>query len=163
VSTQGTKPDAFLEVTVQQRDAGKLAAGLHRLLLSCTAGECSLEKLNLNQCVDAGNGVPVFVPTVEYTSTRDGRLSVSHEGRTFVVRESGTDIGGSYVNTFRFEYAPPARQARAITQLVGFSGAFLKNSSILGKVISVEYVPLPKAFQAVRLDCAVSLPGVSGR
>jgi hypothetical protein len=79
-----------------------------------------------------------------------------------VVRESGTDLGGDYVNNLRFEYATPA-VGRAANELLSFSGGFVKNSSLLGKVITIDYVPLVRAFLVIALDCGVLLPGVRAK
>lgn len=151
-------PDVVLDVTVQQREQGKLERGFHAMELRCFDGRCSLTSISLNQCGQSGEGKPVFYPKVQRSSTSEGNLSVVREGRTLAVRESGADLGGDYVNNFRFEYAPPAA-ARAATELVGFSGGFVKNSTLLGKVVTIEYVPLSKPFQVVALDCGVLLPG----
>jgi hypothetical protein len=152
-------PDVVLEVTVQQREDGKLDRGLHVLKLVCFDSRCSLTTVSLNQCHQSGEGKPAFAPVVERSSTSEGNLSVTREGRTLVVRESGADLGGDYVNNFRFEYALPA-SGLAATKLVSFSGGFVKNSVLLKKVITIEYVPLPRPFQVVALDCGVLLPGL---
>jgi hypothetical protein len=155
-------PDVALEVTVRQREQGKVERGLHVLELKCFDGRCALTSISLNQCAESGEGKPAFYPKVQRSSTSDGNLVVSNEGRTLIVRETGSDLGGDYVNNFRFEYALPA-SGRSATELLGFSGGFVKDSAILGKVIAIEYVPLPKAFQVLPLDCGALLPGVGGK
>lgn len=155
-------PDAVLEVTVRQKEQGKVERGLHVLELKCFEGRCALTSISLNQCAESGEGKAAFYPKVQRSSTADGNLVVSNEGRTLIVREAGSDLGGDYVNNFRFEYALPATGQPA-TQLLGFSGGFVKNSAILGKVITIEYVPLPKAIQVLPLDCGALLPGVVGK
>lgn len=57
---------------------------------------------------------------------------------------------------FRFH---PVAKGEVATTLKGFSGAFVKNSVILNRVLTVEYVPLPKEYQVVNLDCGIRLPG----
>jgi hypothetical protein len=151
-------PDAHLEVTIQQKEDGKLARGFHLLELSCWDGQCSLQVLTLNQCIQLSDET-AFYPKVQHWSTQDRNLTVHNEGNTLVVEVRGSDVGGDYVTSYRFEYDPPAKGTPA-TRLVGFSGAFVKNSIVLKKVITVEYVPLPKASQIVTLDCGVMLPGV---
>lgn len=76
-----------------------------------------------------------------------------------MVQETGSDTFGEYVNNFRFEYQTVTRGDVA-NRLVGFSGGNIKNSGLLKKVITMEYVPLQKADQIIRLDCDVLLPGV---
>ena len=76
-----------------------------------------------------------------------------------MVQETGSDIGGEYTNNVRFDYAPP-RESGIASRLVGFSGGYVKNSVILRKTLTVQYVPLPNANQVVNLACGVLLPGV---
>lgn len=158
-SAQTAVPDAHLEVTVQQREEGKIDRGLHLLDLSCWNRHCSLTSVSLNQCAESGEGKPAFYPKVQRSSTLEGKLAVQNVGNALIVRETGSDIGGDYVNNFRFEYEPPPK-GRAVSRLVGFSGGFVKSSAILKKVLTIEYVPLGKRNQVVTLDCGVLLPGV---
>jgi hypothetical protein len=152
-------PDANLRVAVQQRDEGKLSKGLHLLELSCTGGQCSLSTVSLNQCMELSPGKKAFYPKAQYSATWMGNLKVRNTGKTFVVEETGFDIAGSYVNNFQFDYAA-AGKGNVVYRLIGFSGACLKNSAILKKVITIEYVPLPKDYQIIELDCGVQLPGI---
>lgn len=158
-TAQTAVPDAHLEVTVQQREDGRLARGLHLLVLSCWHRQCSLTSVTLNQCGESGEGKRAFYPKVQRSSTPEGNLSVWNAGNTLVVKETGADVGGDYVTNLRFEYESPPKGGIA-TRLVGFSGGFVKNSMILKKVLTIEFVPLPKRYQVVTLDCGVLLPGV---
>ena len=157
-NAQPSIPDLHLEVTVQQREEGKLDNGLHLLELSCWDRQCSLTSLSLNQCGETGEGKPAFFPKVERSSTSEGNLSVRAAGNTLVVKETGSDIGRDYVKNFRCEYEVP-QKGRATTRLRGFSGGLVKNSAILQKVLTIEYVPLPRRYQVLTLDCGVLLPG----
>lgn len=87
-------PNANLRVTVQQREDGKLDAGLHVIELFCWDSACSLSSVSLNQCGESGSGKRAFYPKVQYSTTRDGTLKVWNEGSTLVVQETGSDIGG---------------------------------------------------------------------
>ena len=146
-------------MTVQQKEDGKLNAGLHVLELFCWDRACSLSSVSLNQCRESGSGKRAFYPKVQYSSTRDGSLKVWNEGNTLVVQETGSDIGGEYTNNFRFDYEQP-RESGIASRLVGFSGGYVKNSVILRKTLTVQYVPLPNMNQVVNLDCGVLLPGL---
>lgn len=152
-------PNATLRVTVQQKEEGKLEKGFHILEFFCWDGQCSLTSLSLNQCGQSGEGKPAFYPKVQRSSTREGNLSVRNEGGTFVVQETGSDVGGDYVNNFRFTYKPVTDSGIA-SRLIGFSGGFVKNSVALQKVLTIEYVPLPQTNQVRQLDCGVLLPGI---
>ncbi len=152
-------PNADLRVAVQQKESGKLDGGLHLLELFCWDGRCSLTSVSLNQCGESGDGKPAFYPKARRAATADGTLSVQAVGNTIIATEVGSDIGGDYTTTLRFEYAPPRADGVA-RRLVGFSGGFVKNSAILQKVLTVEYVALSKRSQVVSFDCGVLLPGV---
>lgn len=152
-------PNAHLRVTVQQKEDGKLNKGLHVLELSCWEGNCSLTCVSLNQCFKSGSGKQAFYPKVQYSSTWMGSLKVRNEGNSLVVQETGSDILGDYVNNLRFDYEPVDKD-KIINRLIGFSGGYVKNSTILKKVITTDYIPLSKANQVVELDCGVLLPGI---
>ncbi len=155
-------PDALLRVAVQQRQDGKLDRAYHLLELACYQGLCILTSVSLNQCRDAGLGKEGFPPIFQRTSTREGNLRVQFDGNAFIVEETGMDIGGSYVNNFRFGVGP-LKQGGIAGELANFSGAFVKQSIVLKRVITVEYVPLPRGWQVVKLDCGVLLPGLERR
>ena len=152
-------PNASLKVTVQQKENGKVSKGFHILELSCWEGKCSLSSVSLNQCFDFGSGEKAFFPKVQYSATWLGNLKVKNEGKTLVVQETGSDAFGEYVNNLRFDYQAVRKEDVAI-RLVGFSGGYVKNSGLLKKVITMEYVPLQKGDQVMKLDCDVLLPGV---
>jgi len=155
----GSIPNANLRVTVQQREDGKINKGFHVLELFCWDGNCSLSSVSLNQCGESGSGKQAFYPKVQYSSTSIGNLKVSNEGNSIVVQETGSDRGGDYVTNLRFDYEPTGKD-NIVTRLTGFSGGYVKNSTILKKVLTTDYVPLPKANQVMKLDCGVLLPGI---
>ena len=152
-------PNASLRVTVQQKNEGKLSRGFHVFELSCYEGQCSLSSVSLNQCQESGSGKKGFYPRVQYSATWTDNLKVRNEGKSLIVQETGFDLFGDYVNNFRFDYAPPGKN-EIIDRLIGFSGGYVKNSTLLKKVLTTDYVPLPKANQVLKLDCDVLLPGV---
>jgi hypothetical protein len=152
-------PNASLSVTVQQKDEGKVDPGLHVLELICWKGACSLSTVSLNRCGKSGSGKSAFYPKVQYSATSAKSLRVHREGNTLVVQEIGADAGGDYVNNLRFTYEQPREEGMA-TRLIGFSGGFVKNSLILQRTLTIQYIPLPQAHQVVSLDCGVLLPGL---
>lgn len=155
-------PNARLRVTVQQKEEGKIQKGFHILELSCWEGNCSLSSVSLNQCGESGSGKQAFYPRVQYSAMWMGNLKVKNEGKTLVVQETGSDMFGDYVNNLRFDYESAGR-GEIVNRLVGFNGGYVKNSTILKKVLTTEYVPLKKANQVIKLDCDVLLPGVDKR
>lgn len=155
-------PNAYLRVTVQQREDGKIDKSFHVLELSCWDGNCSLSTVSLNRCFESSSGKQAFYPVIQYSSTGIGNLKVRNEGNSIVVQETGSDIGGDYVTNLRFDYETTGKD-KAVTRLTGFSGGYVKNSVILKKVLTTDYVPLPKANQVMELDCGVLLPGIDKR
>ena len=159
VSSSDGIPNANLRVTVQQREDGKINKGFHVLELSCWDGNCSLSSVSINQCGEFGSSKQAFYPKAQYSSTALGNLKVRNEGKSLVVQETGFDTFGDYVATLRFDYEPAGKD-KIVIRLIGFSGGYVKNSTLLEKVLSTEYVPLPEAHQVMKLDCDVLLPGV---
>ena len=152
-------PNAELSVTFQQKEEGKIINGFHILKLSCWDGNCSLSSVSLNQCMESGSGEKAFYPKVQYSTTRMGNLKVRNQGNSLVVQETGTDIGGDYVMNLRFDYKAAGKD-KIVNHLIGFSGGYVKNSILLNKVITTDYVPLLKSWQVMKLDCGVLLPGI---
>jgi len=152
-------PDSRLRVTVQQKVDGKIINGFHVLELSCLDGKCSLSSVSLNQCSESAFGKQAFYPAFQYASTAIGNLKAKNQGNTIVVQETGSDMIGDYVKNMRFEYAP-AGEDRIVTRLTGFSGGYVKNAPGLKKVFALDYVPLPKTSQIMKLDCDALLPGI---
>lgn len=153
-------PNARLRVTVQQRDEGKISKEFHVLELSCWDGNCSLTSVTLNRCWESVYGQKVFYPSVQYSATWMGNLKVKNEGKSLIVQETGSDMFGDYVVNLRFDYESTGKGEIA-NRLVGFSGGYVKNSDLVKKVLTSEYVPLPKANQIMKLDCDMLLPGVN--
>ncbi len=158
----GAIPDSLLRVTVQQETDGKPERGLHILELRCWKGYCELTTVSLNQCAESGTGQSAFYPAVQHSSTSKGNLRVRSEGNTLVVEETGSDAFGDYTNNMRFDYQKP-NQGGIVSRLIGFTGGYVKNSVILKKVLTVQYIPLPRAHQVISLDCGVLLPGVDSQ
>jgi len=162
---QSNIPNALLEITIRQSEGGKVERGLHMLQLSCWNGQCELTTLTLNQCWSPSDRKQGFFPKIVRVSTQDGNLQVTRQGNVLVVREVGVDVGGDYVTTLRFGFEPASKTDLEVRNLTSFSGGFVKNSAILKRVITVDYVALEGdgLFQPVELDCAVMLPTLTKR
>lgn len=158
-SSSDSIPNTNLHVTVQQKEDGKISKGFNVLELTCWDSQCSLSSVSLNQCIESGSGKKAFYPKVQYSATWLGNLKVKNEMKSLVVQETGSDLLGDYVNNLRFDYEPVEKD-KMINRLIGFSGGYVKNSALLKKILTTEYVPLPKADQVMKLDCDVLLPGV---
>ena len=157
---QSKIPNAILEIAVRQKEADKIEKGVHLLKLYCWDGSCSLTSLSLNQCRERGDGSQAFFPKIQRTSTVEGNLKVWAEKNVLVTQETGFDISGDYVTTLRLGFEAPASGSPAM-KVTNFTGGFVKNSSILQKVITVDYIPLRGRTQSVHLDCEVLLPGLA--
>jgi hypothetical protein len=46
------------------------------------------------------------------------------------------------------------------TKLEGFSGVYVKDSHLAGKLITVKFVPLRGEYKRVDLACPIELPGL---
>jgi hypothetical protein len=145
---QSRIPNAHLEVTIRQEENGQIEKGYHVLDLLCWNGQCSLTTLSLNQCHPGSSGKQVFYPKVVTTSTREGNLKLTRQGNVLVVQETGSDVGGDYVTTHRIGFELPS-VGGIVSRVTSYSGGFVKDSQILKKVITLNYVALKKLFQEV--------------
>jgi len=149
-------PDASLGVTVQQKNnEGKVGPQFLVLRLSCWKGACALSTMSLNDCrPSADSAKPTFFPKVEYSTTSGKSLRIHREENTLVAQEIATDLEGRARQNLRFTYAPP-EFGTIVSRLIGFSGEIVRVSA------ATQYVPLPKTYQVVRLNCDALLPGLS--
>lgn len=166
---QPSVPNGTITVAYRQLSNGELSKSVYQLQLSCWDGACSMTTLTLNLCTDLHDG-RFFYPKVERSSTHEGNLSVRPQGDTVLIAEEK-----SSETTFhhRFEYTIKSderlqkglglRSNKFFGNLTGFSGAAVKNSTILGQVISWDLVPLQGRFPRIKLDCDVTLDGVPER
>lgn len=157
-ASKSTIPDVSLEVAVRQREGGSVGKGLHLAHLLCWQGNCSLTWLSLNQCGPAGSGKDAFYPKVERFSTQEGNLEVTSLGNALQVKQIASEV----TTRFRIGYETTPSISLS-TKVTSFSGGFVKNSTLLRKVITVEYVPLIGSFSEIKLDCAALLPGIETR
>lgn len=148
--------NALFEIAAHQVENGKVSAGLHLFRLSCYSGDCHLTKVSLNQCNGDRTETDSFYPRVEQSSTESGTLKVIDTGESLEVIDTGHDVSGDYTIRLRMPYA----QGRYGKRLTGFSGALVKNSEVLKRVVTVQYEPLPRPYQVLPLDCGVLLPGL---
>jgi len=149
-------PNGNLVVAYQQLSEGKLSESIHEISLLCASGRCSMTTLTVNQCWDAPEGKSFF-PKIERTSTDEGNLIV------IAIEQGVIEVEERYSAStlkYRFKYttrADPSFSARFgirgnswFKDLIEFSGAVVKQSDILKKVISWECVPLKGAWVHVK-------------
>jgi len=153
-------PNVNFEITVQQKTDGVISKSYHLFTLDCWNNNCVLTSVSLNQCFPSSYGENGFFPKVEYHSTQDGNLDVRKVGNSIVVKYSGSDFGGDYTTNLQFDYEPIKKGKDVFPELIGFSGGYMKNSTILKKTIITEFVPLSKRNTLIKMDCDVLLPGI---
>lgn len=148
-------PDVTLRVATQFNENSAWGNEIDVLTLNCFEGNCELITLVLNKCVSLSDGKKVQIPFAYTTSTRSGGLQVHRVGNSLHVEEVGGPSG--ITRKFIFEFIPDSLMA---TKLKSFSGAYAKNSDILGKNIRAELVPLQGEYQTIEIDCPIELPGI---
>ena len=162
-------PGGELVVAYQQLEGGKLSESVHEISLLCISGQCSMTTLTVNQCWDSPEG-KVFFPKIERTSTEEGNLIV------IAIEQGVIEVEERYSGTtfkYRFKYttrADPPFSARFgirgnlwFKDLIEFSGAVVKQSDILKKVISWECVPLKGAWVDVKPCGKMRLRGITDK
>jgi hypothetical protein len=157
-------PHGSLRVAYQQRDSGKLSESVHHLELTCADARCSLTTLTLNQCFGDR-----FYPKVQRESTEEGTLTVRAAGDGVLLAEQQYPVDGATLK-YRFTYTVRRdpelartlrlRHDRFFGELTGFSGAAVKQSAILQKVLTWELVPLKGRSPSVEARCKIMLDGV---
>ncbi len=157
-------PNGGLKVAYRQRVEGKLSESVHYISLWCSDGQCSLTSLTLNQRFP---GDDYYYPKIERTSTQEGNLSVSEiRDGVLIVEEkhSGATIKYRFTYTVRSDQELSKmvnlQQVRWFEDLNAFSGALVKYSSILKKVVSWEFVPLKGRSPIIKTACKIMLDGV---
>lgn len=149
-------PNGELVVAYQQREEGKLSDSVHEIRLFCVSGQCSMTSLTVNQCWDSPEG-KVFFQKIQRTSTEEQNLIV------IAIEQGVIEVEERYSAAtfkYRFKYttrADPSISARLgvrgnlwFKDVVEFSGAVVKQSDILKKVITWECVPLKGAWVDVK-------------
>jgi hypothetical protein len=157
---QGSEiPDVKLSVSFHEQVEGQAQRKpIYFLDVVCRRGECSYTYVSLNDC--GGGSGSSFYPKVQSASSRDGDLKVSNKGSVLTLQQTGEDSVGSWVNTFDIGYEP-TRDGSPATTIVSFKGNFVKTSELVKRPTRIDYVPLPRAFQQIDLDCPVLAPGVA--
>ena len=159
-------PNGSVTVAYRQLDDRKLSDSVHQVELSCWDDECSLTTLTLNQCMPFSKGT-AFYPKVQQSSTAEGDLVV--RALSDGVVEATEALAGTSLS-YRFSYssiAQPERAARLgtkrdifFTGLRDFSGAAVRSSDVLQKVVAWELVPLRGASVLVEARCRILLDGI---
>jgi hypothetical protein len=159
-------PNGDLTIAYRQLTEGKLSEGVHHISLSCSDGRCSITTLSLNQCGPSSRG-KAFYPQVVRTSTEEGTLWLKETvNGELSAEEKYSGATFKYRFTYKVRQDPElsnmirSKQTRWFGDLTGFSGAVVKDSSILGKIISWQLIPLKGRFPRVEAACPMMLDGV---
>jgi hypothetical protein len=153
-------PNVSLEVTVQQRENGKVSSAYHITEISCWNNECELQILTLNQCFTISTG-SWFYPVVERHTTREGDLEVSFKGTRLNVRFKKRATLERGENRFNLTFVLREEPSTKSWELVDFVGGITTTYDD-GRVAAMDFVPLRSPTKSVhaKLDCAVSLPAL---
>lgn len=154
-----------LEWTVQQKTDGKVGSGYHVYTLTCVNGRCTMYSVTLNRC-DEGERA-AFFPRAEYWDNiqdeesasllqvhfpKEGVVDLSLRGWDFGIAETKMHLG----------YRRKAGELNAV--VTSFSGAVVKTSELLNKVITWELEPVTHSSGMKRVPLAcnyVLLPAVA--
>lgn len=158
-------PNGQLEVAYRQLIDGRLSESIHNIVLSCYDERCSMTTLTLNQCFDFPDGKS-FYPKIERTSTGEGNLVVR------AIEKGIVEVEEKYPSSFKYRFTYKTKNDSLLStntglrnnlwfdKLTGFSGAVIKQSAILKKVVSWELVPLKGESVVVKPACNINLKGV---
>src|SRR5262245_38809547 len=90
-------PDTHLQVALRHKVNGVVQAGIYLVTLDCVGGACALTTVGLNECKrygPIGKEDPSFTPTVERSTTWEGTLKVSDNGKEIIADEAVSDSLG---------------------------------------------------------------------
>ncbi|HAK87587.1 MAG TPA: hypothetical protein DHV16_09275 [Nitrospiraceae bacterium] len=152
-------PDGLLEVAYRQLTDGKLSDSIHNIVLICFDGNCEMTTLTLNQCYDFSDG-EAFYPVIQRSTTRDKNMTVNILEPGVMEVEERDVLGATFKYRFIYTAGIGSNKKLRFNKLIGFSGAVVKQSDALNKVLSWELVPLKGQSINVKLKCAVNLKGV---
>ena len=152
----GSPPEVALTVATRFNENSAWGNEIDVLTLNCFEGNCELITIVLNKCVSLSDRGKVQIPFAHTASTRSGGLQVYRVANSIHVEVVGGSSG--ITRKMIFEFIPDSSIA---TKLKSFSGAYVKNSDILGKTITAELVPLQGEYETIEIECPIELPGIS--
>lgn len=156
-----------LKIAYRQVEDGKEGRSIHLMELECFNGHCSLTTLTLNQCMDMPFLGNVFYPKIQRSRSGEGNLKVRMVAPGRLVAEELMD-GATFTYNYQFTTKKEPEFAKAwglktdvfFDKLTGFSGAAVKHSSILDKVVSWQLSPMKGSPAKVNLDCSALVDGL---
>lgn len=152
-------PNVKLTVATQLEEDGVLGSEINVLALRCFEGACRLTTMVFNRCITV-NGKSFQIPFTFEGTTQGGGIIVTRSGNSLSVEEVNTDVFGDTKTTYRFVLAANQPSTLMATKLEGFSGVYVKDSRLAGKLITVKFVPLRGEYERVDLACPLELPGL---
>lgn len=139
-------PDGEYAIAYRQLQDGKLSQAVFQNWLECVDGACTLTTLTIGQCI-AG----AWYPKVQRWSTGAGDLSViASAPQTLSVQFKA----GEATFRLRLEFEQGGPWFRKVTS---FSGGVVKDSAVLDRVITWEFVPLHSSDAELTPSCPVSV------
>ena len=164
-ATIGKIPHINIEIAVQQKEEGKINPSVHIMQLSCFNGECDLDWITIDACRRFWGSPFSSMIKLEKNSTRDNPFLIikSSSKNPAIIEIEERLLSGSGGKTLRLELGASSPDLNFFNEITKFSGGLVKNSIILEKVITVEYVPLEATWggQAfISFDCPIALPAL---
>lgn len=151
-------PNLKASIATQLREDGVLGKELNVFTFSCWEGQCDLTRLVFNRCITYEKPEQIIV--AGYRQTEDGAIRVRRDGNAIWVEESTIDLGGPTTEALRFEFSTDDLETNYWSRLTGFSGSYTRQSEIVGKVITVEYLPLRGKWVDIETACQIVVPGI---
>jgi hypothetical protein len=147
--TQTVPFPSRLNIGWRQFEDGKASEAVFQTALECSFdGRCTLTTVTLNQCI-----LGAFYPKIQHWSTNDGGLSVQLIDSSTVTAKFSE---GDAVFQLRYSFE---RSRSGLASVTTFTGGAVKQSSVLGEIITWKLVPL-RHTETVILDCPAALDGI---
>jgi hypothetical protein len=153
-SSSAPPPDGWFEFGYKQVTNGKVSDETFYGRFECWSGQCSMITVNLMACLGDTPSSRARLLALDHCSTGEGSLIIHVvTGAATATIQAEESVHGARIR-YRFDVA--LDQERHIKWLTGFSGAAVKDSALLGKVISWDLVYL-KATDMLLDPCAIRL------
>ncbi len=150
LASQPSPPSISVSVLARQVAEGKPSSTVHYFTVRCSGPkDCTLEVVTVNNCFFSSpmNKKSAQWPHVETASTQNRDLVIDSLSPSRINLRWLPDT--ETTASLSFELDPSSGQR------IAFGGSVLKNSSILGRVISFSYVAV---LEPTKSDCAFWAP-----
>jgi hypothetical protein len=144
------------EIAVKLKEDGHITDEIHHLRFSCFEGECEINTMVVNRCIELNGKKSQSIFSFVEKST-DPNSTFKIDGKKIDVTIESHDFGGKTLTTYHFELG---EKKIGGYKVVNFSGGYLKDSNITKSLIKVEFIPLIGEYQKINLTCPIEMPGL---